>query len=98
LKSFSHSGQRLDLPARLSGASCLARLALTALFGLAPLASWAQGGPPLVTDDPDTPGNGRWEINVAAIGAHTPGLSQLSIMSSSKSTRPGWSTIKAAKG
>jgi hypothetical protein len=33
----------------------------------------AQGGPPLVTDDPETPGNGRWEINLAAIGAHTPG-------------------------
>lgn len=29
----------------------------------------AQGGPPLVTDDPDTPGNGNWEINAAIIGA-----------------------------
>jgi len=25
----------------------------------------AQAGPPLVTDDPDTPGNHHWEINVA---------------------------------
>src|SRR5476649_1478294 len=25
----------------------------------------AQGGPPMVTDDPGTPGNGHWEINVA---------------------------------
>lgn len=25
----------------------------------------AQGGPPLRTDDPGTPGDGRWEINVA---------------------------------
>ena len=25
----------------------------------------AQGGPPLLTDDPLTPGNGHWEINVA---------------------------------
>src|SRR6266496_2436401 len=25
----------------------------------------AQGGPPLLTDDPETPGNGHWEINVA---------------------------------
>src|SRR6266446_9785936 len=24
----------------------------------------AQAGPPLLTDDPDTPGNGHWEINV----------------------------------
>src|SRR5476649_741466 len=33
----------------------------------------AQGGPPLVTDDPDTPGNGRWEINLATIATHTAG-------------------------
>lgn len=26
---------------------------------------FAQGGPPLITDDPGTPGNGKWEINVA---------------------------------
>lgn len=25
----------------------------------------AQGGPPLVTDDPGTPGNGNWEVNIA---------------------------------
>ncbi|PYS80606.1 MAG: hypothetical protein DMF70_10550, partial [Acidobacteria bacterium] len=25
----------------------------------------AQGGPPLLTDDPETPGNRHWEINVA---------------------------------
>src|SRR5207248_738988 len=28
--------------------------------------AFAQGGPPLITDDPDTPGPGYWEINVAA--------------------------------
>ena len=27
----------------------------------------AQGGPPLVTDDPETPGAGKWEVNYAAI-------------------------------
>jgi hypothetical protein len=27
----------------------------------------AQGGPPLITDDPDTPGPGFWEINLATI-------------------------------
>ncbi len=27
--------------------------------------SWAQGGPPLITDDPGTPGHGHWEINLA---------------------------------
>jgi hypothetical protein len=27
--------------------------------------SFSQGGPPLITDDPETPGNGHWEINIA---------------------------------
>ena len=31
----------------------------------------AQGGPPMVTDDPGTPGDGHWEINVAAIASRT---------------------------
>lgn len=31
----------------------------------------AQGGPPLVTDDPGTPGDGKWEINLASLGAKT---------------------------
>src|SRR2546427_11974182 len=26
-----------------------------------------QGGPPLLTDDPDTPGPGHWEINLATL-------------------------------
>ena len=45
----------------------LARAALTALsLLLAPSHGGAQGGgPPLVTDDPGTPGNRRWEVNVA---------------------------------
>jgi len=33
----------------------------------------AQGGPPLVTDDPETPGDAHWEINIAAIGMLTRG-------------------------
>lgn len=33
------------------------------ILALCPLAR-AQGGPPLLTDDPGTPGNGNWEINV----------------------------------
>jgi hypothetical protein len=28
-------------------------------------ASFAQGGPPMLTDDPGTPGAGAWEINIA---------------------------------
>jgi outer membrane receptor protein involved in Fe transport len=31
----------------------------------------AQGGPPMVTDDPGTPGDGHWEINLATIGSRT---------------------------
>jgi hypothetical protein len=31
----------------------------------------AQGGPPLVTDDPETPGANHWEINLAATGDRT---------------------------
>jgi hypothetical protein len=38
-----------------------------------PPVAFAQGGPPLVTDDPHTPGAGKWEINHAVIGQHTPG-------------------------
>src|SRR3989442_15777904 len=34
---------------------------------LAPVHARAQGGPPLITDDPDTPGPGHWEINIAAL-------------------------------
>jgi hypothetical protein len=38
---------------------------------LAPLAH-AQGGPPFRTDDPDTPGNKHWEINIGFIGTRNP--------------------------
>ena len=33
----------------------------------------AQGGPPMITDDPGTPGNGHWEINTAWTDQRTPG-------------------------
>ncbi len=32
---------------------------------LLPAVLLAQGGPPLITDDPGTPGDGLWEVNVA---------------------------------
>lgn len=41
------------------------------LLVLASCCAMAQGGPPLVTDDPGTPGDGKWEINLAALGSHT---------------------------
>lgn len=33
---------------------------------LVPARVSAQGGPPLITDDPDTPGPGYWEINISS--------------------------------
>ena len=34
--------------------------------------AFGQGGPPMITDDPGTPGNGKWEDNLAIIFAHRP--------------------------
>ena len=46
------------------------------VLGLQLLIAWhaahAQGGPPFRTDDPDTPGNRHWEINVGFIADHNP--------------------------
>lgn len=44
-----------------------------------PLSAVAQGGPPLITNDPDTPGAGNWEINLAAAGAYADGGWELSL-------------------
>jgi len=38
-------------------------------------AAHAQGGPPFITDDPGTPGNRQWEINVGWVALHNPGNS-----------------------
>ena len=42
-------------------------LGLAVLFALVPAGVRAQGGPPLLTDDPDTPGPGYWEINLSTL-------------------------------
>lgn len=34
--------------------------------------AFGQGGPPFLTDDPDTPGNNNWEINIGLIGDRNP--------------------------
>jgi hypothetical protein len=44
---------------------------LAAFACFPPLAS-AQGGPPFRSDDPDTPGNRRWEINTVLVGERNP--------------------------
>lgn len=36
-------------------------------------AARAQGGPPMITDDPGTPGDKKWEINLAVAFEHRPG-------------------------
>jgi hypothetical protein len=35
------------------------------ILSILPLMAQGQGGPPMITDDPGTPGNGKFEINVA---------------------------------
>ena len=35
--------------------------------------AFGQGGPPMITDDPGTPGNGKWENNLAIAFEHRPG-------------------------
>src|SRR5579863_2640530 len=39
----------------------------------------AQGGPPFITDDPGTPGNKHWEINLGWVGNHNPGISSYQV-------------------
>jgi len=54
---------------------CMTCVRIAAILALSrpPGPAWAQGGPPMVTDDPDTPGNGNWEINLATSGSHSSG-------------------------
>jgi hypothetical protein len=40
------------------------------LLAFAACAAHAQAGPPMITNDPGTPGPGAWEVNLAATGAH----------------------------
>ena len=49
----------------------LATLVFLTLFTIL---GWAQGGPPFRSDDPDTPGNNNWEINVFATADRNPVL------------------------
>src|SRR5215831_8998627 len=43
---------------------------------LAPVVAWADAGPPMITDDPATPGDGHWEINVATTSDHQSGTTE----------------------
>ena len=44
-----------------------------AMWTLGIPAARGQGGPPMITDDPGTPGPGKWEINLAIAFEHRPG-------------------------
>jgi hypothetical protein len=41
--------------------------------------AWGQGGPPFRTDDPGTPGNRHWEVNVGLAGERTQSAGSYSI-------------------
>ncbi len=43
-----------------------------AAFALFPALAFSQGGPPFISDDPDTPGNRHWEINLGFIADRGP--------------------------
>ncbi|HEY7002005.1 MAG TPA: hypothetical protein VH330_09705 [Candidatus Udaeobacter sp.] len=42
------------------------------LFAVVARVAFGQGGPPMITDDPGTPGNGKWENNFAIAFEHRP--------------------------
>jgi hypothetical protein len=48
------------------------QLAIAIFFACAARVAFAQGGPPMITDDPGTPGNGKWENNFAIAFEHRP--------------------------
>jgi hypothetical protein len=48
------------------------KLIAFAFILLGSIAARAQGGPPFLTDDPETPGNKHWEINFGYIGDRNP--------------------------
>jgi hypothetical protein len=49
------------------------------IAGFAPQDLYAQAGPPFQTNDPGTPGNGNWEINLAAAPVFTHAASSYQI-------------------
>jgi len=48
------------------------RFVFAALLVFVSRFAFAQGGPPMITDDPGTPGNGKWENNLAIVFSHVP--------------------------
>jgi hypothetical protein len=54
-------------------------LALSAWLLFAPSLARAQGGPPYLTNDPGTPGNANWEINLASMQTISRGASSYQV-------------------
>jgi hypothetical protein len=48
-------------------------------FLCAPIAAHAQAGPPFLTNDPGTPGNANWEINIASTQAISRGTASYQV-------------------
>ena len=59
--------RRDGLSPRMSRSTRWLLLVFSALFLFAPSLTHAQGGPPLLTNDPGTPGAKNWEINLAVM-------------------------------
>jgi hypothetical protein len=55
------------------------RLGAVALIVLGPMAARAQAGPPFLTNDPGTPGNANWEINLASMQTLTHGVASYQV-------------------
>ena len=49
------------------------RFAIALSLACAARVAFGQGGPPMITDDPGTPGNGKWENNFAIAFEHRSG-------------------------
>jgi hypothetical protein len=55
------------------------RLTIAVLVAAVAQVAFGQGGPPMITDDPGTPGNGKWENNFAIIFEHRPNETSIDV-------------------
>jgi hypothetical protein len=55
------------------------RFAIVVSLACAARVVFGQGGPPMITDDPGTPGNGKWENNFAIIFEHRPNETSIDV-------------------
>jgi hypothetical protein len=55
------------------------QLAIAAIALCITRAAFAQGGPPMITDEPSTPGNGKWENNFAIIFERRPNETSIDV-------------------